>query len=601
MEEHYKIIDTNLYKYVCGEVGKRYPDAKFWQNNAYKQHSVVEDRVFTITFPDKRVIKYHQGRATLILDTNMRIQATEDEKIKPIGDIEFLYEPVISQKDVGYSRAEADVLDAILYLIRYYEKIAKGTCTPQNNNTIQHDNEEENDEVTLKQMSLNDIFNPQMNLSIPDYQRIYCWGKEQVTTLLHDIKNISTKKYFLGNIILHKRNDEGQKKEVLDIVDGQQRLVTLALIHHFTKEDNDEECGLLNCTFLSVEAQQHVYDNAQIIQEYLKDGSRKQIKDNLSKLSFGVLTIDQEHLDLAFTFFTNTNSRGKLLTDYDLLKPHHLRYIPSDYQLQQQALATQWDKMINRSKKLADNPNQRRDAPYIHVLELILYRLRKWSRKKDCDETDRFVYTEYKTAKIIEEIPPFGENFDFFEPIQGGQHFFEYVEHFMQKYLEFTSVHEVVQDNQKDSKEGIQLNVYDVLRENFTGYSDRWYRYVMEALAFCYYLKFGNSFLSEATLSIVRYVSKIRFDKAKAYEPTIVKYARDSEIVLMIEQATSPTFFLAEIESEIERLPKIENFGGVRASFLESCRKVSEYLSEKSSSVSYKNYFKKRYERITSK
>ena len=456
------------------------------------------------------------------------------------------------------------------------------------------------EEVTLEQLSLNKIFSPEMNLSIPDYQRIYCWEKEQVTTLLHDIENIFTKEYFLGNIILHKRYDGEQKRDVLDIVDGQQRLVTLALIHHFAKENNDEDCGLLNCSFLSIEAQQHVYDNAQIIQDYLKEESKKKrIKNNLSKLTFGVLTIDQEHLDLAFTFFTNTNSRGKRLTDYDLLKPHHLRYIPSDYQLQQQALATQWDKMINQSKKKAENPDQRRDAPYIHVLELLLYRLRKWSRKKDCKETDRFVYTEYKTAKIIEEIPPFGENFDFYEPIQGGQHFFEYVEHFMQKYMEFTSIHEIVHGNNINSKEGVQPNVYDVLRENFTGYSDRWYRYVMEALVFCYYLKFGNSFISEATLSIVRYISKIRFDKAKAYEPTIVKYARDSEIVLMIEQATSPTFFLAEIESKIERLPKIEDFEGVRKSFLESCHKVSEILSKKSNSVSYQDYFQNRYERIT--
>ena len=458
------------------------------------------------------------------------------------------------------------------------------------------------EEVTLKQMSLNEIFNPQINLSIPSYQRIYCWGKEQVMTLLHDIEKISTKEYFLGNIILHNRHDEEQKKNVLDIVDGQQRLVTLALIHHFTKKINESDFELLNCTFLSIEAQQHVYDNAQIIQDYIIDESKKElIKNNLSKLSFGVLTIDQEHLDLAFTFFTNTNSRGKLLTDYDLLKPHHLRYIPSDYQLQQQALATQWDKMINRNKKLAENPDLRRDAQYIHVLELLLYRLRKWSRKKDCNETDRFVYTEYKTAKIIEEIPPFGENFDYFEPIQGGQHFFEYVEHFMQKYLEFTSIHEIVHDKQKDSKDEISPNVYDILCQNFTGYSDRWYRYVMEALVFCYYLKFGNSFISEATLSIVRYISKIRFDKAKAYEPTIVNHARDSEIVLMIEQATSPTFFLAEIESKIEQLPKIEDFKGIRASFLESCRKVSQILSEKSNSISFKNYFQTRYERITSK
>jgi len=589
MEEHYKIIDTDLYKYVCGEVGKRYPDAKFRQNNAYKQHSVVEDRFFTITFPDKMVIKYHQGRATLILDTKMEIQATEDEGIKQIGDREFLYKPMINQQDIGDSRAEADVLDAILYLIRYYEK-----------NAIQNDNEEENAEVTLKTTSLFELF--KKNLHIPSYQRIYCWKKEQVMTLLHDIEKIPTEKYFLGNIILHNRHDEEQGKNVLDIVDGQQRLVTLALIHHFTKEIEEGDFGLLNCTFLSIDAQQHVYDNTQIIQEYLKDDSKRQrIKNNLSKLSFGVLTIDQEHLDLAFTFFTNTNSRGKLLTDYDLLKPHHLRYIPSDYQLQQQALATQWDKMINQNKKLAENPYLRRDAPYIHVLELLLYRLRKWSRKKDCNETDRFVYTEYKTAKIIEEIPPFGENFDFFEPIQGGQHFFEYVEHFMQKYLEFTSIHEIVHDKQKDLKDEISPNVYDILCQNFTGYSDRWYRYVMEALVFCYYLKFGNSFISEATLSIVRYISQIRFEKAKAYEPTIVNHARDSEIVLMIEQATSPTFFLAEIESKIEQLPKIEEFGGIRASFLESCRKVSVFLSEKSNSVSYKNYFQTRYERITSK
>ena len=588
-----KNLETYLQKQFPERIVKGYYDKGTWQKSRYIQISTVLKEDMDIHY------ELYQNHVELHLEGkyhNAENQEFVNQLHQQSGGIPSL--SWLSWQEKERFRCQIDMsansweevkaaFDAIIAI--FDPIIEKMTLDSQ-------------EEVTLKQMMLGEIFLPEMNLSIPRYQRIYCWGKEQVTTLLHDIENISTEKYFLGNIILHKRYDEERKKDVLDIVDGQQRLVTLALIHHFTKEDNDKECGLLNCTFLSIDAQQHVYDNAQIIQDYLKDESKKQrIKNNLSKLSFGVLTIDQEHLDLAFTFFTNTNSRGKLLTDYDLLKPHHLRYIPSDYQLQQHALATQWDNMINRSKKLADNPNQRRDAPYIHVLELLLYRLRKWSRKKDCDETDRFVYTEYKTAKIIEEIPPFGENFDFFEPIQGGQHFFEYVEHFMQKYLEFTSVHEVVHDNQKDSKEGIQLNVYDVLRENFTGYSDRWYRYVMEALAFCYYLKFGNSFLSEATLSIVRYVSKIRFDKAKAYEPTIVKYARDSEIVLMIEQATSPTFFLAEIESEIERLPKIENFGGVRASFLESCRKVSEYLSEKSSSVSYKNYFKKRYERITSK
>ena len=594
MEENYKTIDSHLFTYIRDEIKKRYQinDTDFWQNNAYKQHSVVEDRVFTITFPDKMVVKYHQGRATMILGKNLEVQAVEDVLIEQVGDNEFQYKQVIGQQDLGYSRAEADVLDAILYLIRYYEKIAIGTCTLQKSNTIQHDNEEENGEVTLEtEMTLFDLL--KKNLHIPSYQRIYCWGEEQVKTLLHDIENITTKQYFLGNIILHKRCDENNH-EVFDIVDGQQRLVTLAILYHFVK-DKADDFGLLKCKFLSIEAQQHVYDNALTIQKHLEDDSRKElIKTNLSKLSFGVLTIDQEHLDLAFTFFTNTNSRGKLLTDYDLLKPHHLRYIPSDYPLQQQLLATQWDKMINESKKEADDPNKRRDAPYIHVIELILFRLRKWSRKKYGNESDRFVYTEFKTSPFIEEIPPFGENFDYYEPIQGGQHFFEYVEHFIQKYKEFTSTHE------NSNNENVNIpNVYDLLRDHFTGYSDKWYRYVMEALIFCYYLKFGNSFISEATLSIVRYIAQIRFERARAYEPTIVNYARESEIVMIIEQATSPTFFLAEIESKISLLQGIE-VDGIRKAFLCKCTELSDILSKRSISISYQKYSQK-YERITSK
>lgn len=592
MAENFKTIDSHLFTYIRDEIKKRYQinDTDFWQNNAYKQHSVVEDRVFTITFPDKMVVKYHQGRATMILGKNLEVQAVEDVLIEQVGDKEFQYKQVIGQQDVGYSRAEADVLDAILYLIRYYEKI----CAPQKNNTIQHDNEEENGEVTLEtETTLFDLFNK--NLHIPSYQRIYCWEEEQVKTLLHDIENITTTKYFLGNIILHKRYDKNEKKNLWDIVDGQQRLVTLAILNYFVKDETESDFSLLKCKFLSIEAQQHVYDNAQTIQKYLEDETRKiRIKDNLKKLSFGVLTIDQEHLDLAFTFFTNTNSRGKLLTDYDLLKPHHLRYIPSDYPLQQQLLATQWDKMINESKKEADDFSKRRDAPYIHVIELMLFRLRKWSRKKYGNESDRFVYAEFKTSPFIEEIPPFGENFDYYEPIQGGQHFFEYVEYFIQKYKEFTSTHE------NSNNENVNIpNVYDLLCDHFTGYSDKWYRYVMEALIFCYYLKFGNSFISEATLSIVRYIAQIRFEKARAYEPTIVNYARESEIVMMVEQATSPTFFLAEIESKINTLPG-EEVDGIRKTFLNNCKKLSEALSKRSISVSYQKYSQK-YERITSK
>lgn len=130
----------------------------------------------------------------------------------------------------------------------------------------------------------------------------------------------------------------------------------------------------------------------------------------------------------------------------------------------------------------------------------------------------------------------------------------------------------------------------------------------MEALIFCYYLKFGNRFIYEAALSIVRYISQIRFEKGRAYEPTIVNYAKDSGIVLMIEQATSPTFFLAEIEIAVNRLRRIDGLEGIRSAFREKCKSTSGQLSEhcisKTYCVSKKDkdyYFNTRYESITPK
>lgn len=440
-----------------------------------------------------------------------------------------------------------------------------------------------NDAVILEEKTLKSILES-TSLHIPDYQRIYCWESEQVTTLLNDIQNIQTSKYYMGNVILHRKGGYD------DIVDGQQRLITLAIILHHLQED----VPLLYNDFYSIEAQQHIYDNGQTISRFLNKLSDEQkisFRDNLNKLTFGVLSIDSEHLELAFTFFTNTNSRGKTLTDYDLLKPHHLRYIPSDYEEQQRHLAAQWDKMINKRKIAAARPETRRNADYIHVMELYLFRLRKWSRKNVGKESDRFVYSEFKTANIINEIPAFGERFNYFEPIQGGQHFFEYVEHFMQKFREFTTI-----QGTNDKREPIE-NTYKVISSNLTGYSERWYCYVIEALLFNYYLKFGFHYIDEAALAITRYIAQKRFDSKKAYEHKIVEYARDSDIVFMIEQATSPTFFLAEIENRIKHLDLIDSsMTGVRKYFLNACCRISDILSSRCQTQSFKNYFTTRYE-----
>ena len=68
---------------------------------------------------------------------------------------------------------------------------------------------------------------------IPNYQRHYAWGEVQVRRMLKDIQRaVSLKKemYFLSAIVVCDRGTEGSNKAIEEVVDGQQRLITLTVI-----------------------------------------------------------------------------------------------------------------------------------------------------------------------------------------------------------------------------------------------------------------------------------------------------------------------------------------------------------------------------------
>ncbi|EIM1029415.1 DUF262 domain-containing protein, partial [Campylobacter coli] len=70
---------------------------------------------------------------------------------------------------------------------------------------------------------------------IPPYQRLYEWNKEQIQTLLNDIKTKfeenKNEEYFIGNVVVSKKNNKNNQQDVKYLlIDGQQRLTTLFLI-----------------------------------------------------------------------------------------------------------------------------------------------------------------------------------------------------------------------------------------------------------------------------------------------------------------------------------------------------------------------------------
>ena len=73
------------------------------------------------------------------------------------------------------------------------------------------------------------IMSESRKLRIPQYQRDYSWSEEQWEELWNDIlKGKKNKnKHYMGAIVFISRKDN-----ILEVVDGQQRLTTIAIIIH---------------------------------------------------------------------------------------------------------------------------------------------------------------------------------------------------------------------------------------------------------------------------------------------------------------------------------------------------------------------------------
>ena len=94
--------------------------------------------------------------------------------------------------------------------------------------------------------------------SIPEYQRLYRWGKAECSDLVNDLWNhlddypnaeiADIPEYFLGNIVLVRANGNNGNNRY-DIIDGQQRLTTLTILFsvlHFLEDDDEMRAALAN-------------------------------------------------------------------------------------------------------------------------------------------------------------------------------------------------------------------------------------------------------------------------------------------------------------------------------------------------------------------
>ena len=86
-------------------------------------------------------------------------------------------------------------------------------------------------------ISLDDLFHKRL-FSVPDYQRGYAWGGDQIKDFLDDLDILAPDRlHYTGTVVLHRRSgtpeqedESGNTYAQVDIVDGQQRLTTIVLL-----------------------------------------------------------------------------------------------------------------------------------------------------------------------------------------------------------------------------------------------------------------------------------------------------------------------------------------------------------------------------------
>ena len=271
-----------------------------------------------------------------------------------------------------------------------------------------------------------------INLTIPVYQRPYKWTPKNVNRLLDDIEDAmhdNKEVYRVGTLILHKRNkndnsnttdnisedssgDNAEKhitengnddNYVYDIVDGQQRTITFALLLKCINtllDYKSTQISFLNQKLSNNEYNlRNISNNYHAISRRLKNYKDDKELENLCKYitdNCQLIVVITDDLSRAFQFFDSQNARGKALYPHDLLKAFHLREMYDCDEAETVRIVKMWEDLDQ--KKLSD------------LFKEYLYRLKEWIKGSTPTElTERNI--EIFKGITAKDIKPYGQYF----------------------------------------------------------------------------------------------------------------------------------------------------------------------------------------------
>lgn len=407
-------------------------------------------------------------------------------------------------------------------------------------------------------------------LRIPSYQRPYKWNRKHIRNLFYDLRDAMDKKeYQIGSVILHENDAYLDNDVYLDIVDGQQRLISISLFLHSLEKLKDYEGAnqLLGAEFgeISCYHASENYNEWKNLTQLVGENEAKDICNFLlENCAVSVITMPQERLSEAFQLFDSQNNRGKSLEPHDLLKAYHLRKQDSE----DEKIVEKWEQFV-----------EDRELSLKELFDKHLFRMRRWSRGETGLTNKRYGSYLRFTEDFIDDFKgvDLNQNFPYLElyrhienlpmsitmPIIDGSKFFEYIE----------SAHETIK-NHKDflneqlgifnesEEEGQNLAYPEGMLNIYNSSKGRYLKCHNIFLNICSLFadRFGKEELSKEiveTLFIWSYYPRV---KSKAiYDATVGNYAaggrfRQKEVQKLFQllaHAVTPNDFMVKIDREL--------------------------------------------------
>lgn len=375
---------------------------------------------------------------------------------------------------------------------------------------------------------------------IPPYQRPYKWTAKNVNQLISDILAFRERKqYRLGTLVLHNN----------EIVDGQQRIITLALLirvmYNALKDnkvkasysDIDKKINAFSnsdkVSFSNRYTLHNVIENINTIESRKIDFDQQLFEFLLTKCEFVVVRLNS--ISEAFQFFDSQNARGKDLAAHDLLKAYHLREISS------------------LSQEDSDNIDEWQNKPtsFLREVFLTLFRAKRWSRGKwgrrfTKDHTDIFKgislsdgkrYPFYQMEVIAhifssmynqDPIRTIDRNhieypFNLDDQIINGGRFFDMIRHYMNLY-------EHIREYRNSLPDGSQSNKILNLITSYNGSGrtgDGYIRDMFYTLLLYYVDRFGEEELDKVIQQFFIWAYKLRLGQSVVQLASIDNYATE--------------------------------------------------------------------------